>query len=227
MSLLGKKIGMTQLKSSSGSVIAVTLVQVLEHDVIGFKTIAKDGYNAIILSAGDFVKEKNISKPQLAQYKKLGIQPRRNIFEVRVENDKSLTSFTKSEESIFSNIDGRFVDVSGITVGKGFAGPMKRWNFAGLEASHGVSVSHRSHGSTGQRQDPGRVFKGKKMAGHMGSKNVTIQNLQIVHVDQDLGLVAIHGAIPGHKNSYVFLNDAVKMGGSSDFNKLNNINLVF
>jgi len=227
MSLLGKKIGMTQLKSASGAVIPVTLVQILEHDVFGVKTMSKDGYNAVILSAGDVVKEKNVSKPQLAQYEKLSIPPRRHIFEVRVESEKPLQSCEKSDESIIAHAEGKYVDVSGTTIGKGFAGPMKRWNFAGLEASHGVSVSHRSHGSTGQRQDPGRVFKGKKMAGHMGDTTVTTQNLQIVHIDYELGVIAIHGAVPGHKNSYVFINDAIKMGRLSSFAKLNNVNLVF
>lgn len=227
ISLLGKKIGMTQLKSASGAVIPVTLVQVLEHDVFGVKTMSKDGYNAVILSAGDVVKEKNVSKPQLVQYQNLGIQPRRNIFEVRVESDKPLKSCEKLEESVLASAEGRYVDVSGTSIGKGFAGPMKRWNFAGLEASHGVSVSHRSHGSTGQRQDPGRVFKGKHMAGHMGDTTITTQNLQIVHVDHELGVIAIHGAVPGHKNSYVFINDAIKMGRLSSFAKLNNVNLVF
>jgi len=226
ISLLGKKIGMTQIRSGSNTIPA-TLVEIVDHDVFGLKTLEKDGYNAIIFSAGDIKKEKNTAKPLLVQFKKLDLQPKERLFEVRVESRNTLKSFEKTNNDIFDGLEERFVDVSGITIGKGFAGAMKRWNFAGLEASHGVSVSHRSHGSTGQRQDPGRVFKGKKMAGHLGDTNNTVQNLQIVSVDKELKVVAVRGAIPGHKNSYVFINDSIKMGRLQSFTRVNNINLIF
>jgi large subunit ribosomal protein L3 len=226
ISLLGKKIGMTQIRSGSNTIPA-TLVEIVDHDVFGLKTLEKDGYNAIIFSAGDIKKEKNTAKPLLVQFKKLDLQPKERLFEVRIESRSTLKSFEKINNDIFDGLEERFVDVSGITIGKGFAGAMKRWNFAGLEASHGVSVSHRSHGSTGQRQDPGRVFKGKKMAGHLGDTNNTVQNLQIVSVDKELKVVAVRGAIPGHKNSYVFINDSIKMGRLQSFTRVNNINLIF
>ena len=226
ISLLGKKIGMTQIINGSNT-LPVTLLEIVDHDVFGLKTLEKDGYNAIIFSAGDIKKEKNTAKPLLVQFKKLDLQPKERLFEVRVESQTTLKSFEKINNDILDGLEERFIDVSGVTIGKGFAGPMKRWNFAGLEASHGVSVSHRSHGSTGQRQDPGRVFKGKKMAGHLGHTNNTVQNLQIVSVDKDLKVIAVHGAIPGHKNSYVFVNDSVKMGRLQSFTKVNNINLIF
>ena len=226
ISLLGKKIGMTQIRSGSNTIPA-TLVEIVDHDVFGLKTLEKDGYNAIIFSAGDIKKEKNTAKPLLVQFKKLDLQPKERLFEVRIESRSTLKSFERTNNDIFDGLEERFVDVSGVTIGKGFAGAMKRWNFAGLEASHGVSVSHRSHGSTGQRQDPGRVFKGKKMAGHLGDTNNTVQNLQIVSVDKELKVVAVRGAIPGHKNSYVFINDSIKMGRLQSFTRVNNINLIF
>lgn len=226
ITLLGKKIGMSQVKSDTGT-LPVTLIEVLEHDVFGIKTLEKHGYNAVILSAGDVKKEKRVSKPLLSQFKKIEIQPREKLFEVRVESDKPIQNAEATDEDILQQMQDTFVDISGVTIGKGFAGPMKRWNFAGLEASHGVSVSHRSHGSTGQRQDPGRVFKGKKMAGHMGARNRTVQNLRIVFVDQELRIIAVHGAVPGAKGSHVMINDAMKMGRQPSFSKLNNINLVF
>lgn len=226
ISLIGKKLGMTQLKRGTRTV-AATVVQVLDHDILRIKTSSKDGYNAVVISAGDVIKEKNVAKPQLAQFKKAGISPRRKTFEVRIESEKPLQSAQKSDENLLESLSGHFVDVSGTTIGKGFAGVMKRHLFAGLEASHGVSVSHRSHGSTGQRQDPGRVFPGKKMAGHMGNVKTTIQNLQIAEVDAELGIVVILGAIPGAEGSYVEINDAVKMGRQNNFTQVNNINLVF
>lgn len=226
ISLIGKKVGMSQIKYQ-GRTVAVTLLQILDHDVLRIKTHDKDGYDAIVLSAGDIKKEKNVSKPVLTQYKKAGITPRCNIFEVRLKTEKPIKSVEKKDQNILSGLLDRFVDVSGTTIGKGFAGVMKRHLFAGLEASHGVSISHRSHGSTGQRQDPGRVFPGKKMAGHMGDVRCTIQNLKIVNVDEDIGLIAVLGAIPGAKNSYVKINDSVKMGRQDSFTQINNINLVF
>ena len=226
ISLLGKKMGMSQVKSGR-STLPVTLIQIVEHDIFGVKTLKKHGYNAVVLSAGDALKEKNVTKPLLKQFQNLSLTPRRELFEVRVECKEPLKSAEKTDEDVLDSITDAMVDISGVTIGKGFAGPMKRWNFAGLEASHGVSVSHRSHGSTGQRQDPGRVFKGKKMAGHMGARNRTTQNLRIITVDKELRIIAVHGAVPGHENSYVFINDSMKMGRQSYFTKVNNINLVF
>lgn len=226
ISLLGKKLGMSQIRSGR-STLPVTLIQIVEHDIFGIKSLEKHGYNALILSAGEQLKEKNVAKPQLKQFQSLSLAPRTEIFEVPVESQKPLQSAQKGDEDILDSVEGMVVDISGVTIGKGFAGPMKRWNFAGLEASHGVSISHRSHGSTGQRQDPGRVFKGKKMAGHMGARNRTVQNLRIVSADKELRIIAVHGAVPGHENSFVFINDAVKMGRQNFFTKVNNINLVF
>lgn len=226
ISLLGKKIGMSQIKNASGT-HPVTLIQIPEYDIFGIRTLEKDGYNAVILSAGTEVKEKNVAKPLLSQYQKLSLKPREEIFEVYVESQSTIKSAAKGEDDVFDAIDNSYVDITGVTIGKGFAGAMKRWNFAGLEATHGVSISHRSHGSTGQRQDPGRVFKGKKMAGHFGDVQRTIQNLHVISVDKELRIVAVRGAVPGHKNSYVFINDSVKMGRQDFFTKVNNINLVF
>src|SRR5581483_505145 len=139
---------------------------------------------------------------------------KRKLVEFRVDADKLVEVGAEIVPSHF--VAGQMVDVTGTTIGKGFAGPMKRWNFAGLEASHGVSVSHRSHGSTGQRQDPGRVFKGKKMAGHLGTERVTIQNLEVVSVDDDKGFIFVKGAIPGHQGGYVLVRDAVKQKAPKD-----------
>jgi large subunit ribosomal protein L3 len=226
ISLIGKKLGMTQLKHN-GKTVAATVVQILDHDILRIKSKAKDGYNAVVIAAGEPAKEKNVAKPTLGQFKKAGIAPRRSVFEIRIHSEQSLQSAQKNEDSIFENLVGRFVDVSGTTIGKGFAGVMKRHLFAGLEASHGVSVSHRSHGSTGQRQDPGRVFPGKKMAGHMGDVKTTMQNLQIVEVDAELGIIAILGSVPGCEGACIEINDSVKMGRQNSFLQVNNINLVF
>lgn len=226
ISLLGKKLGMTQLKHQ-GKTVAATVIQILEHEILRVKNTSTDGYNAVVISAGEVVKEKNVTKPMLGQFKKAGIAARRKTFEIRVHSEKPLQSAQKSEENLVESLMGRFVDVSGTTIGKGFAGVMKRHLFAGLEASHGVSVSHRSHGSTGQRQDPGRVFPGKKMAGHMGDVRTTIQNLEIVEVDSELGIIAVIGAVPGCEGAYVEINDAMKMGRANHFMQVNNINLVF
>lgn len=227
ISFVGKKIGSSQIKTEKG-VLPVTLVEVFDYDVFGIKTLEKHGYNAVLISAGNVKKESKVAKPLLSQLKKSELQPREKIFEVRIDSQKSIQSAQKTDADIFDILENSFVDVSGVTIGKGFAGPMKRWNFGGLEASHGVSVSHRSHGSTGQRQDPGRVFKGKKMAGHMGVRNRTTQNLKIVFTDKELRVIAIHGAIPGAKGSFVTINDSMKMGRQNLFTTINNnINLVF
>jgi large subunit ribosomal protein L3 len=169
--------------------------------------MARDGYTAVQLSLGK-AKVKNVSKSLRGHYAKAKVEPGKKLAEFRVTEGNLPAVGAEIVPSHY--VPGQFIDVVGTTIGKGFAGVMKRWNFAGLEASHGVSVSHRSHGSTGQRQDPGRVFKGKKMAGHLGVERVTISNLQVVRVDDEQGIIYIRGAVPGAENSYVLVKDAVK-----------------
>jgi large subunit ribosomal protein L3 len=180
----------------------------LDHcQVVAVRTQEKDGYTALQIGVGK-AKVKNVGKPLRGHFAKAKVEPKRKLAEFRVPADKLLD--VGAEISADHFIAGQFVDVAGSTTGKGFQGVMKRWNFAGLEASHGVSVSHRSHGSTGQRQDPGRTFKGKKMAGHMGTANITVQNLKIVATDADKGLIMVRGAVPGQAGSFVLVSDAVK-----------------
>lgn len=205
--IIAKKLGMSRLFDEDGVHIPVTVLQLDELRVVAHKTKARDGYSAVQLSSGK-AKVKNVSKALRGHYAKAKVEPGRKMVEFRVEENNLPEVGAELVPSHY--VAGQFVDVIGTTVGKGFAGVMKRWNFAGLEASHGVSVSHRSHGSTGQRQDPGKVFKGKKMAGHLGTERVTVSNLQVVQVDDAKGLIYISGAIPGSKNSYVLVKDAVK-----------------
>lgn len=207
--LIAKKIGMTTTYSESGAQIPVTMLQVEHCQVVGKMTKEKNGYTAVQLGAGG-VKAKNLSKAVRGHFGKAKVEPKRKVAEFRVAENALLEPGTEILASHF--VPGQYVDISGVTVGKGFQGVMKRWNFAGLEASHGVSISHRSHGSTGQRQDPGRVFKGKKMAGHMGARHRTQQNLQIVSVDEAQGFIAVKGTVPGAENSYVLIKDAAKKG---------------
>jgi len=207
--LIAKKIGMTTTYGAAGEETPVTVLVVENCQVVATKTKEKNGYTAIQLGAGA-AKAKNTSKSLRGHFGKAKVEPKQKTAEFRVEEAAMLEPGTEIIASHF--VPGQFVDISGVTVGKGFQGVMKRWNFAGLEASHGVSVSHRSHGSTGQRQDPGRVFKGKKMAGHMGQRNRTVQNLQIVQVDDAQGLIMVKGAVPGHANSFVLVRDAIKKG---------------
>jgi large subunit ribosomal protein L3 len=174
---------------------------------VAVRTAEKDGYTALQLGVGK-AKVKNVGKPLRGHFAKAKIEPKRKLAEFRVPADKLLEVGAEIGADHF--VAGQFVDVAGSTTGKGFQGVMKRWNFAGLEASHGVSVSHRSHGSTGQRQDPGRTFKGKKMAGHMGTARITTQNLKVVATDADKGLIMVRGAVPGQAGSFVFVSDAVK-----------------
>ncbi|MDE3059439.1 MAG: 50S ribosomal protein L3 [Pseudomonadota bacterium] len=207
--LIAKKLGMMTVYGEAGEETPVTVLQVENCQVVSQKTKEKNGYTAIELGVGA-AKVKNTSKAMRGHFAKAKVEPKRKIAEFRVNEETTLAPGTELVASHF--VPGQYVDISGETVGKGFQGVMKRWNFAGLEASHGVSISHRSHGSTGQRQDPGRVFKGKKMAGHMGMRNRTVQNLQIVQVDDAEGLIMVKGAVPGHKNSFVLVKDAVKKG---------------
>ena len=207
--LIGKKIGSSSYFSDEGKMFSVTLVKIDECIVSSIKTIDKNGYDAIQLaSIEDNLKLKNVNKPQKKLFTKLKTEPKRYLKEFRIHKDNVLELGSKLDVSHFQK--GQYVDISGTSIGKGFAGSMKRHNFRGGRASHGVSVSHRAHGSTGNCQDPGRVFKGKKMAGHMGNVKVTKQNLKILDVDLANKLLIIKGSIPGKNNSIVFIKDSIK-----------------
>ena len=205
--LVAQKVGMTRLFTAEGNHVPVTVLKVDGVQVVAQRTQEKDGYTAVQLGIGS-KKAKRVNKAMRGHFAKAGVAPKRKLVEFRVDADKMID--VGAEISAAHFVTGQFVDVTGTTVGKGFQGPMKRWNFAGLEASHGVSVSHRSHGSTGQRQDPGRVFKGKKMAGHLGVERVTTQNLQVVQVDEAKGFIFVKGAVPGNPGGYVLVKDSVK-----------------
>lgn len=205
--LLAKKLGMTRFYTQDGTHVPVTVLQLENCQVIGNKTEEKDGYTAVQIGVGKR-KAKNVSKSVKGIYAKAKVEAKEKVVEFRVSKDALLEAGSEITADHF--VKGQFVDVSGTTIGRGFAGVMKRHNFAGLEASHGVSVSHRSHGSTGQRQDPGRVFKGKKMAGHMGAANRTIQNLKVIEIDAAKGLILVKGAVAGFEGSFVTIKDAVK-----------------
>ncbi len=207
--LIATKIGNSSYYHNDGTNSHVTVLKVDECVVSNVKTIEKDGYNAVQLASIETGKDINkISKPQRKIFSSIKIKPKKILKEFRVDNENILEVGTKLNADHFK-VD-QFIDVSSTSIGKGFAGVMKRHNFGGLRASHGVSISHRSHGSTGQNQDPGRVFKGKKMAGRMGNRRVTIQNLKIIEVDNVNNLLVIKGSIPGKKHSIIFLKDAVK-----------------
>ena len=205
--VIAKKVGMTRLFMEDGKQIPVTVLQLDKLQVVAQRTAEKDGYSAVQLGAGT-AKAKRTSKAMRGHFSAAKVEPKRKIAEFRVDAENLINV----GEEITANhyFAGQFVDVSGTSIGKGFAGAMKRHNFGGLRASHGVSISHRSHGSTGQCQDPGRVFKGKKMAGHMGAARVTTQNLQVVKTDADRGLIMVKGAVPGSKGGWVTIKDAVK-----------------
>ena len=207
--IIGTKIGNSSYFSEEGKVIPVSIVKIDECVVSRVRSNEKDGYTALQLASIDKNVEINkIKKPQRKIFASLKIKPKKILKEFKVTEDSVLELGSVLKANHFEK--DQFVDVTGTTIGKGFAGAMKRHNFHGLRASHGVSISHRSHGSTGQNQDPGRVFKGKKMAGHMGVKQVTKQNLKLIDVDQDNNLLIIKGSIPGKKNSIVFIKDAIK-----------------
>ena len=207
--LIAKKIGNSSFYSADGSSAHVTILKIEDCIVSSIRTIEKHGYNAIQLASIDTNKDiKKINKPQRKNFSSIDLSPKKVVKEFRVDNENLLKVGEKLGVQHFA-VD-QYVDASSISIGKGFAGVMKRHNFGGLRASHGVSISHRSHGSTGQNQDPGRVFKGKKMAGRMGSKKVTKQNLKVLDVDEKNQLIVIKGSIPGKKNSIVYLKDSVK-----------------
>jgi len=205
--LIAQKIGMTRFFTDEGEDVPVTVLKVDNVQVVAVRTAEKDGYAAVQLGIGK-AKVKNVSKAVRGHYAKAKVEPKRKLVEFRVSDDALLE--VGAELSAAHFLPGQFVDVTGTSIGKGFAGAMKRWNFRGLEASHGVSVSHRSHGSTGNRQDPGRTFPNKKMAGHLGAERVTTLNLKVVSTDGDQGLIMVRGAVPGHDGGYVLVRDAVK-----------------
>ena len=206
--LIARKEGMTRIFGEDGQHIGVTVLKVDECQVVAVRSQEKDGYTAVQLGAGK-AKVKRTSKANRGHFAKAKVEPKKKLAEFRVSNENILEVGAELGANHF--VKGQFVDVTGTSIGKGFAGVMKRHNFGGLRATHGVSVSHRSHGSTGQRQDPGRVFKGKKMAGHMGDVRVTTQNLEIVGIDLEDGLILVKGSVPGSKQGWVLISDAVKM----------------
>ncbi|MBU3078423.1 50S ribosomal protein L3 [Sphingomonas quercus] len=211
--VIAKKMGMTRLFQDDGRHVPVTVLQLDNVQVVARKEVANDGYVAVQLGAGT-AKAKNIAKPQRGHFGKAEVEPKAYVAEFRVSEDNLLD--VGAEISADHFVPGQLVDISGHTQGKGFAGAMKRWGFGGLRATHGVSVSHRSHGSTGNRQDPGRVFKNKKMAGHMGDRQRTQQNLEIVRTDADRGLLFVKGSVPGHKGTWLLVKDAVKVALHAD-----------
>ena len=211
--LLTKKLGMTRIFRDDGTHVPVTVLHVDRLQVVTNKTEERDGYDAVQLGWGA-AKVKNVSQPNRGHFAAAKVEPKAHVVEFRVAADAHLEPGDTLSAAHF--IVGQKVDVCGTSKGKGFAGAMKRWNFRGLEASHGVSVSHRSHGSTGNRQDPGKTFKNKKMAGHMGQDRVTTLNLEVAAVDAERGLLMIHGGVPGAKNGWVLVRDAIKKARPAD-----------
>lgn len=205
--VIGKKIGMSSMYTDQGERLTLTLLQLENCQILSHKNLDKDGYDAVVLGAVS-KKPSKVLKPQKKFYTDSKLEPKAVVKEFRVTQENKLDIGTELKPSHFKV--GQYIDVSGRSIGKGFAGVMKRHNFGGLEASHGVSISHRSHGSTGQCQDPGKVFKGKKMAGHLGDKNTTIQNLKVVSADDEKNILIVSGSVPGSKGKYVFVKDAVK-----------------
>jgi len=211
--LIAQKVGMTRLFMEDGTHVPVTVLSLENCQVVGQRTQEKDGYTALQLGAGT-VKAKNITKAERGQFAVAKVEPKRQVTEFRVDPENLIEVGATMKADHF--VEGQLVDVTGTSIGKGFAGGMKRWNFGGLRATHGVSVSHRSHGSTGQRQDPGKVFKGKKMAGHMGDRRITTQNLRVVRTDVERGLIMVEGAVPGAKGGWIQIKDAVKKAPHKD-----------
>jgi large subunit ribosomal protein L3 len=211
--ILAKKLGMTRFFDEAGQHVPVTVLSLDGCQVTGQRTVEKDGYTALQLGAGA-KKAKNTSKALRGHFAKAAVEPKRVVAEFRVEESALIEVGAELTADHF--VAGQKVDIQGVTVGKGFAGAMKRWNFGGLRATHGVSVSHRSHGSTGNRQDPGRTFPGKKMAGHLGQETVTTLNVTVWKVDVERGLILVKGAVPGHEGSYVKVRDAVKKAIPAD-----------
>ncbi len=205
--VIARKLGMTRLFMEDGRQVPVTVLQMENCQVVAQRTPETDGYSAVQLGAGA-AKAKNVTQPMRGHFARANVAPKRKLVEFRVAPENMIDVGAEITADHF--VAGQYVDVSGTTIGKGFAGAMKRHNFGGLRASHGVSISHRAHGSTGQCQDPGKVFKGKKMAGHMGDARCTVQNLEVVRTDADRGIIMIKGAVPGAKGGWVTIRDAVK-----------------
>src|ERR1700760_2030051 len=211
--VIAQKMGMTRLFTEAGEHVPVTVLRLAQCQVVAHRSKEKDGYVALQLGSGTR-KVKNVSKAERGRFAVAKVEPKRTIAEFRVSDDAMIPVGAEITADHF--VVGQFVDVTGTTIGRGFTGVMKRWNFAGLEATHGGSVSHRSHGSTGQRQDPGKTFKNKKMAGHYGVERVTTQNLKILSADADRGLIFVVGAVPGYDGSYVLVKDAAKRAAPKD-----------
>src|SRR3954463_7748165 len=211
--LIAQKLGMTRVFTDEGNHVAVTVLRVAHCQVVAQRTQEPDGYTALQLGVGS-AKVKNVTKPQRGHFAKAKVEPKARLAGFRVSDDALVDVGAEITAAHF--LPGQYVDVTGTSIGKGFAGGMKRHNFHGLRATHGVSVSHRSLGSTGQRQDPGRTFKGKKMAGHLGTETVTTQNLTIVRIDVERGLLLVKGAVPGSEGSYVKVSDAIKKALPAD-----------
>ena len=207
--VIAKKMGMTRLFQEDGRHVPVTVLSLEECQVVGARNQERDGYFAVQLGAGAR-KAKNVNKPQREAFAKAEVEPKARVAEFRVDSEDALLPIGATVTADHF-IAGQMVDIQGVTQGKGFAGAMKRWGFGGMRATHGVSISHRAHGSTGQNQDPGKVFKGKKMAGHMGAKNRTQQNLEIVRTDAARGLIFVRGSVPGSKGGWLLVKDAVKV----------------
>jgi large subunit ribosomal protein L3 len=211
--LIAQKLGMTRIFNEDGTLVPVTVLGLHNCQVVAQRTAEKDGYTALQLGAG-IAKAKNTPKAQRGQFAVAKVEPKRHVAEFRVSEANLIEVGSSMLADHF--VDGQLVDVSGTSIGKGFAGAMKRHNFSGLRATHGVSISHRSHGSTGNSQDPGRVFKGKKMAGHMGDKRITTQNVVVVKTDVERGLIMVRGSVPGSKGTWIRISDAVKEAAHSD-----------
>lgn len=211
--VIAKKMGMTRIFQDDGRHVPVTVLALDNVQVVARREADRDGYVAVQVGAGT-AKAKNLTKPERGHFGKAEVEPKAKVVEFRVAEDALLD--VGAELSADHFVAGQLVDIQGVTQGKGFAGVMKRWNFGGLHASHGVSLSHRSHGSTGQRQDPGRVFKNKKMAGHMGARNRTQQNLEVVRTDAERGLIFVKGSVPGSKGGWLIVKDAVKVARPAD-----------
>lgn len=211
--VIARKMGMTRLFQEDGRHVPVTVLALEGCQVVGQRSEERDGYVALQLGAGT-AKAKNVNKPQRVAFGKAEVEPKAHVAEFRVAADALIDVGTVISADHF--VAGQMVDVQGTTQGKGFAGAMKRWGFGGMRATHGVSISHRAHGSTGNRQDPGKVFKNKKMAGHMGARTRTQQNLEIVRTDAERGLLFVKGSVPGSKGAWLIVKDAVKLAAHAD-----------
>lgn len=211
--VIAKKVGMTRLFQEDGRHVPVTVLSLEDCQVVQVRTAERDGYVALQLGAGA-AKQKNVAKPQREHFAKAEVPLKMEVAEFRVADDAVLEVGATIAASHF--VSGQLVDITGHTQGKGFSGAMKRWGFGGMRATHGVSISHRAHGSTGNRQDPGRVFKNKKMAGHQGDRQRTQQNLEVVRTDDERGLIFVKGSVPGAKNGWLLVRDSVKVDRHAD-----------